>query len=382
LLLLAAALAVGVGGMACATVPPPGGGAVATADRSLFLAQFDELWGRFDRSYPSFRYKGMDWRGIRAAYRARAARARTQDELIAVMREMLAPLRDLHIWFIDPRGQNVATYRPTRVVNFDHRRWERALAGAGYVSRGAGIGEATVGGYPYLFLGSWNPPVDPGALDLILARMREAPGLIIDLRTNAGGLDATALAFASRFTPKPFAASYVQTRNGPGLDDLDVPMARVIGARGPWQFTRPVVLITGRGGFSATETFVAALRTLPHVTVIGDTTGGASGNPATYPLGNGWQFTVPQWIEYGPDRQPIEGRGVPPHLAIAWDPANYDSERDPLIDAAVGLLGERNGVFRIAPQDGARTDGREVRNDARGPGGRGGGRGDGRSPSP
>ena len=34
---------------------------------------------------------------------------------------------------------------------------------------------------------------------------------------------------------------------------------------------------------------------------------------------------------------------------MTWDPASYDSARDPLIDAAVGLLGERNGVYRIAP---------------------------------
>jgi C-terminal processing protease CtpA/Prc len=93
------------------------------------------------------------------------------------------------------------------------------------------------------------------------------------------------------------------------------------------------------------------MRTLPHVTVIGDTTGGASGNPATYGLGNGWQFTVPRWIEYTPERLPIEGRGVAPHIAIRWTPGDYSDERDPLIDAAVGILGERNGVYRVAPAD-------------------------------
>jgi C-terminal processing protease CtpA/Prc len=128
-----------------------------------------------------------------------------------------------------------------------------------------------------------------------------------------------------------------------------MPLARTVAPRGGWQFTRPVVVISGRGGFSATETFVAAMRTLPQVTVIGDTTGGASGNPATFALGNGWQFTVPRWFEYGPDKQPIEWRGVAPHITIAWEPSAYDKTRDPLIDAAVGLLGERTGVYRMAP---------------------------------
>jgi C-terminal processing protease CtpA/Prc len=179
--------------------------------------------------------------------------------------------------------------------------------------------------------------------------MRDAPGLIIDVRSNAGGTDQTALAFASRFTTRAFTASYVEIRTDSLVKDIEMPLARTIGPRGGWQFTRPVVVLSGRGGFSATESFVAAMRTLPQVTVVGDTTGGASGNPATFSLGNGWHFTVPRWLEFGPDKRPIEGRGVAPHLAMTWDPASYDSARDPLIDAAVGLLGERNGVYRIAP---------------------------------
>ena len=34
---------------------------------------------------------------------------------------------------------------------------------------------------------------------------------------------------------------------------------------------------------------------------------------------------------------------------MPWKPRDYDGNRDPLIDAAVGLLGERTGVYRIGP---------------------------------
>jgi len=336
--------------MACtSTSTPRTTAAPATQPQTSYAAQFDYLWERFQTLYPSFEYKGMDWKAQRSTYRPRAVRARSQDELIAIAREMLEPLRDLHVWFVDPRGSVVPTYRPSAMANFDRGRWERALRDAGIVTRAGGAVEGMVGGYPYLFIGSWKAPIDVASLDLVLARMRDASGMIIDVRTNGGGSDATALAIVSRFTSRPVVASYIQVRNGPAIADLDAPVARVISPRGPWQFTRPVVVITGRGGFSATESFVAAMRTLPNVMVIGDTTGGASGNPATFVLGNGWQFTVPRWLEFGPDHRPIEGRGVAPHLTIPWTPALYDSERDPLIDAAVGLLGERNGVYRIAP---------------------------------
>lgn len=321
-----------------------------------YLTQFDSLWARFDAVYPSFDYKGVNWTTQRSLYRGRVQRARSQAEFVSLAREMLEPLRDLHVWFVDPSGHIVPTFRPSHVANFDAARWRRSLRDAGYVQRGRDIGEANLGGYGYLFIGSWNGSVDVASLDLTMARVRDAPGLIIDLRTNAGGSDATALAFASRFSSRSFAASYVRVRNGPLHADLDVPTARMISPRGPWQYLRPVVVIAGRAGLSATESFVAAMRTLPNVTVLGDTTGGASGNPTTYPLGNGWSYSVPQWLEYGPDRRPIEWRGVPPHIAVAWMPSLYDRDRDPLIDAAVGVLAERNGLFRIAPGGGGVID--------------------------
>ncbi len=334
---------------ACARATTPSRAVVAGSASRDFTPQFDRVWNQYEQLYPSFTYKAVDWRAQRAIYRPRAQNARSQDEFVAVVREMLAPLHDLHAFLIDPRGDIVPTYQPSGVANFDRSRWERALRDASLVSRSNGIGEAMVGGYPYLFIGSWNAPLDITSLDLALARARDATGLIIDVRINGGGNDATALALVARFATRSFAASYVQMRHGASTADLDKPLARTVTPRGAWQFTRPVVVIAGRAGFSATESFVAAMRTLPNVTVIGDTTGGASGNPATFALENGWQFSVPRWLEYGPDRMPIEGRGVPPHLTLAWNPDSYDSQRDPLIDAAVGVLGERTGVYRIAP---------------------------------
>ncbi len=328
---------------------PSAGRRSAAPQVDSYAAQFDALTERFAAVYPSFPYKGVDWSAQSAAYRARALRARSQDDFIAIVREMLEPLNDLHVWLIDPRGIEVPTYRPPHVANFDRGRWGRAMRDAGYSSHVQDAGDGIVGGYGYIYLASWNAPVDSALLDAMLSRVRDTPGLILDLRTNAGGSDAMALQFVSRFAAQPTLVSYVQTRNGPNMTDLDRPLARVAAPSGGWQFTRPVVVLTGRAGFSATETFVAALRTLPNVTVVGDTTGGASGNPATFMLGNGWQFTVPQWIERGPDHEPIEGRGVAPHLVIPWSPEKYDRARDPLIDAAVGLLGEITGVYRIVP---------------------------------
>lgn len=320
--------------------------------------QFDAIWSQYDQVYPAFSYKQVtpaNWNDLRNVYRPRAMAARTDDAFIAVMREMLAPLRDLHAWFVDPRGLVVPTYVPTALENFETVRWERALRDAGYVAHGESWGEATVGGYAYVYIRTWSAQhIDTTALDAALQRYRDAPGMIIDVRTNAGGSDAAAFAFAGRFATKPYVVSYVQVRNGAKHDDLGPLQPRTISPRGAWQYTKPVVVLAGRGGFSANESFVAAMRVLPNVTVIGDTTGGASGNPGTYPMGNGWSFTVPRWMEFGPDRQAIEWKGVAPTVAVPWAPREYDVQGDPLIDTALGMLGELNGLFRVAPPNGTR----------------------------
>lgn len=325
-----------------------------------YAQQFDAIWSEYDKSYPAFRYKNVSsdaWNDARSQYRPRAMAARTEDEFIAVLLDMLRPLRDVHSWFVDPRGSIVPTYVPSALENFDRDRWRRALENAGWIPHGQEWGEATVGGFGYLWINTWGSQIDTNALDAALLRYRTAPGLIIDVRTNAGGSDAAAFAFASRFTTKPEVVSYVQMRNGSGHDDLTPVEARTIRPRGGWQYTKPVVVLAGRGGFSANESFVAAMRVLPHVTVIGDTTGGASGNPHLFKLGNGWSFTVPQWIEFGPDREPIEWKGVAPSVAVPWAPRSFETDRDPLIDTAVGMLGEINGMFpRIAPPSNIRED--------------------------
>ncbi|MEP6833964.1 MAG: S41 family peptidase [Gemmatimonas sp.] len=320
-----------------------------------YEAQFDQIWSEYDRVYPAFGYKKVtqaNWNDLKAEYRPRAAAARTEDQFIAIVKEMFEPLRDVHVWFVDPKGTIVPTYVPWALENFDRDRWVRALRNASYIPHGNAWGEGTVGGFAYIYIATWGVnQIDSLALDAALLRYRDAPGMIIDVRTNAGGSDAAAFAFASRFVTKPYVVSYVQVRNGAKHDDLGPEQARTIAPRGPWQYTKPVIVLAGRGGFSANESFVAAMRVLPHATVIGDTTGGASGNPKTIKMGNGWSFSVPRWIEFGPDKQPIEWKGVPPSVAVPWAPGTFSIDGDPLIDTAVGMLGEMNGLYRAASPD-------------------------------
>ena len=115
----------------------------------------------------------------------------------------------------------------------------------------------------------------------------------------------------------------------------------MISPRGSWQFRGPVAVLIGRGCFSSTESFVAAMSVLPQVTLIGDTTGGGTGNPGRYNLRMGWTYTVSRWIEYTADRQIIEWNGIQPDIRVEASQRDFREGRDPVLGFAVEWLGTR-----------------------------------------
>jgi C-terminal processing protease CtpA/Prc len=97
-------------------------------------------------------------------------------------------------------------------------------------------------------------------------------------------------------------------------------------------------VLSGRAVYSSNESFISAMRELPNVTILGDTTGGATGNPAQHALGDGWQYSVSRWIEWTADRRVIEWNGIPPDVLVAWDMSAVQAGRDPVLEAAISRL--------------------------------------------
>ncbi len=317
-----------------------GGGSTAPTAPTAPADQFDQLWATFDREYSYFALKGVDWNALRAQYRPRAAAATTQDALVAVIREMLGELRDIHVRLVSPSGATLSTYTPPTARNFDQPLWLQVVTAGGWVQVRLNLGYATLRGIPYIAIGSWNSSeFSADDLDQVLERFRAAPALIVDVRPNGGGDDPLALRLAARFAARSVITEYFQFRNGPAHTDFGAEVVRSVSPGGPWQFTKPVIVLSGRGVFSSNESFIAAMREQSHITIVGDTTGGGTANPGTYDLGLGWKYTVSRWMARTADRQPIEGRGIPPNVYVAWDPAVRAQGRDPVIEAALTMLG-------------------------------------------
>jgi carboxyl-terminal processing protease len=294
-------------------------------------AQFDRVWADFDATYPYFTLKGVDWAAAGATWRPQALAARSEAELVAVLAGMLGELRDLHVRLTGPGGQSIATWTSPRPANIETTSWQAYLSRWGVQDHG-GWGHGMIGAVPYVYISSWASA--PAGFDAALEAFRGAPGMILDLRMNGGGNSAFADAVAARFADATRLAFTVRYRNGPGHDDFGPPLAHPIAPGGAWQFTGPVLLLLGAGSLSSTEDFAAGMRELPHVSLVGDATGGASANPASRPLAGGWSYLVSRWFLRTADGLAVEGAGIPPHVPVAASAADFAAGRDPVLDHA------------------------------------------------
>ena len=333
--MLLAALAVA----ACARLIAPG----HAVPKNPYALQFEEYWYKFDRLYPYFEYKHVDWQAAYAQYRPLADKVTNETQLVALLTRMTTPLKGVHVWFKSPDGQYLSTYDPKRA---NHPNWSAHALNI-YVPDlayygGADWGFGHVQGIPYIFIADWKKSaLSLDDFDYVLEQYQSSPGLILDVRMNGGGDDKLAYEIAGYFTDVPRLTEYYRYRNGPLPGDLGPPRPRYLQPALGVHYNGRVMLLIGPDSFSSTENFIAAMQTLPNVTTVGATTGGASGCPETFALGDGWTYSVPVCYDMTADRQVIEWRGIQPQIEVSASQADFLRGDDPVLDAALKLLRQK-----------------------------------------
>jgi len=297
---------------------------------------FDQVWSDFDRYYAHFELSGVDWPAARAHYRPLAAAAPNDYALAAAIAGMLAELRDPHVTLFTPvfTYQDTSTYRPGCYVPAVTKRYVATTAtSGGHIEYGridASIGYIRI---PSFIGGGWS-----GEIDEALAALKDASALVLDVRGNGGGDPELAMAIAGRFLPKSGIAEYIRFRSGPGHDDFGDRYPITASPAGDRRFTGRIALLTDRRDFSAAESFVLDLRATARVTIVGDTTGGASGRPIVRELPNGWTYRLSTWVAYTPDGRPYEGIGLPPDMAVQPRPGDWARGTDRVLETAITVL--------------------------------------------
>ncbi len=308
---------------------------------------FQKVWETFDERYALFEVKGVDWQALHDEYSSRITADTSEDELFGVLTDMLSHLNDNHVmltapsldrdfnaghlgrYFADLGMDGAMEYLDQRPVDDSAFLDEPRLAGDDRIQYG--WLDDRVG---YLHLGSFNDvEVTSAAVDTILAEMAGARAWVVDVRFNSGGDDRVVKAVADRFGDRRRLYMVTRERNGPDHDDFGSPSYWHVDP-GAGAFTGPVALLTSRLSVSAAENFALAMRTLPHVTVVGDTTSGSMADVEWFNLQNGWRASLSRnlFVDYA-DRC-WEGIGVPPDVVVAADPG----DGDPILDTALQLL--------------------------------------------
>lgn len=302
---------------------------------------FEYLWQEYDRLYAAFELKDVDWDSVYAVYRPQVTPQTTDQELFLIMSQMLATLQDGHVNLITPTElYSYTAWWDQYPSNYDRDILRIHYLGGAMKGTNSPITyrllDKQVG---YVYIDNFSGANWGDHIEFALKKMDNIKGLVVDVRDNSGGNEQNALDVAGRFTREKRLYKHVQPRNGPNHNDL-ASFQEYLEPKGNVKFTKPTVLLINRRVFSSTESFVLMMRTLPHVTVVGDTTGGGySGYPVLRELPNGWLFRVPSALNFAPNFEPYHGgNGLAPDVWVSTPDELLASGTDRIFETAVEIL--------------------------------------------
>lgn len=184
------------------------------------------------------------------------------------------------------------------------------------------------GGIGYIGFNTFDPALMAEMTEAVQA-MRDAPGIIIDLRGNPGGSIVPAEALAAQFVAEPTLLGATQSRQGARnwvLQPADEP------------YSGPLVILIDRLSFSASEWFTSSMQFIGRAVVVGlPSPGGLTGALLT-PLPNGGLLMHPIVRMVTPDGESPEGRGVQPDVEVELAQDELLQGIDAQLEAAIAVI--------------------------------------------
>ncbi|HSD18154.1 MAG TPA: S41 family peptidase [Thermomonas sp.] len=189
------------------------------------------------------------------------------------------------------------------------------------------------------------------AVDAFEARFGEIAGataLIVDVRDNGGGNSGEGYRLLSLLTDKPFRTSRWRTRQYvPANRAWSRPEGVHGGEAGEVQpdgkrlYTGPVLVLTSARTYSAAEDFVVAFDAMKRGRLVGEATGGSTGQPLFFDLPGGGKARICTKRDSYPDGREFVGIGVQPQVTVHPSVADLRAGRDTVLQAAIALVGAK-----------------------------------------
>ncbi len=259
------------------------------------------------------------------------------------MSDLLDNLRDGHVNLVS--SFNTSYYKKWWTdypQDFDKRTLEEYyLNFGGLTTSGMRYAVMMPDSVGYIYYPSFSTPVGETNLDYVLAILQKTRGLIIDIRDNGGGLLTNVPTLVSRFIDKPVTGGYIRHKTGPGHNDFSEPFKFTYEPCGDNRisYSGPIAVLTNRSCYSAANDFVAVMKTLPQVEIIGARTGGGGGLPFSSELPNGWSVRFSASPINDPNDQPTEdGIDPSPGCEVHCDPVELAEGHDAILDFALKRL--------------------------------------------
>ncbi|HEX8695161.1 MAG TPA: S41 family peptidase [Longimicrobium sp.] len=188
-------------------------------------------------------------------------------------------------------------------------------------------------------------PVVARRLDEAVDALRDADGIVIDLRGNLGGVGVMAAGFAGHFLDRADTLGTMRMRQGP-LHFVVNPRRVDARSRPARPFAGPVAILVDALSVSTSEIFAGGLRRLGRARVFGETTAGQAlpSYARRLPNGDVLQHAVADFT--GPGGERFEGAGVAPDVAAPPTREALLAGGDPALDAAVRWIREERARGR------------------------------------
>ena len=172
----------------------------------------------------------------------------------------------------------------------------------------------------------------------ILNSLKETNGIVIDVRGGYGGEDLAGQYIAGCFTNNTIPYMKTRVKSGTGKDDFTAFESWNIKPEGDFQYLKPIVVLTHRFTISARETYCLAMKVLPQVTFVGDTTSGAFSNQINRELPNGWGYSlsIGEWVDE--NGVSYEGIGLAPNIVIQNKKQDVLNGKDEALEKAIEIL--------------------------------------------